>query len=734
MGIWLKKLSICIAVLFIASSFAPSITLPSVSASPLSMAEITVSTGNIRAAASLTSTILGRGTMGQIFPYIKAQGDFYAINYNGRTAYIHKTIAKIVNVPSGNVGQSIGTGVVTASSINVRSGPGTNFPSIGGLTLNTRVNVLEKSGLWYRIHFGSLIGFVHGDFLRVTISPTVTNNMPNQSLGTAVVTVSSLNVRTGPGTQFARVGTLSLNNQIQLLEHHGAWYRVQSGRLNGFVHGDFLRITLSMPTPSPSPTPSPTPMPTPARSPSPSPTPAPSPVPTYAPARIGVVQVAGSLNVRSGPSNSHSIIGSLGNGTQIAIEQEINGWYQFQHNGGTAYVNSQFVFLIAAEPSAPFAPQPGILAGKVVFIDPGHGGPRNPGTVNDGYAERTMTLDVSLKLKPILEQAGATVIMTRTADYTVFLYARPAMVNKYILELERTQVQNGIAGTLQTIAELNQVKNTLHQEISAAEQTIAVRTAELTAALAALETYLRDRQTQAEPVDPENFEGQPQPDPILEALEKTVLDVQIALAAAQEALIYLINSIPLLDSRIFALQQSISPQEQYMSRINHMIGRFDQVIHHSTSDGRSGIFALTNNTINADLLWVFEVGKKYQENLIFLSIHGNGSSNTATRGIDVFYHADNVSSHRGYVGYHAANNKRLAELLLEETPRNLGIPGRRVHQADFAVVRETNVVSVLLEIGFLTNETDRNIIRQPQNQQIAAENIYRAIERYFLKR
>lgn len=728
MGTWFKKLSICIAVLFIASSIIPSFALQSASASTLSMAEITVSAGNIRAAASLTSTILGRGTMGQRFPYIKAKGDFYAVNFNGRTAYVHKTIARIVNIPSGNISPNIGTGIVTVSSLNVRSGPGTSFSRIGGLTLNTRVDVMEKIGQWYRIRFGSLTGFIHGDFLRVTLNPSETVNRRIQPLGTGVVTASTLNVRTGPSVQFSWIGTLARNNNIQILEQHGVWYRMQFGSLNGFVHGDFISVTLNTPAPSPTPSPTPAPKPTPA------PTPTPSPTPPPAPTQIGIVQVTASLNVRSGPSVNHSILGSLSNGTQIAIERETNGWYQFQYNGMTGFVSSQFIVLKSSEPHAPFIPQAGILEGKVVFIDPGHGGSGNPGTVNDGYAERTMNLDVSLKLRPILEQAGATVVMTRTANYTVFLYARPAMVNKYILELEKAQVQTEIAAIQKSIAELNQAKNVLQEEVIAAEQTIAVKTAELEAALAALEAYLRDLEAQAAQADPQAPEGEQQPDQILEALEKAVLDLRNALAAAQNALPGLVGSISPIDSQILGLQSAIPPKDQYIQRIDQMIGRFNQVIQHSTSNARSGIFALTNNTINADLLWVFEVGKRHQENLIFLSIHGNGSSNSATRGIDVFYHADNVSSHRGYVGYHAANNKRLADLLLEETPKNLGIPPRRVHRADFVVLRETNVVAVLLELGFLTNATDRNIIRQPKNQQIAAENIYRAIERYFLRR
>jgi len=52
------------------------------------------------------------------------------------------------------------------------------------------------------------------------------------------------------------------------------------------------------------------------------------------------------------------------------------------------------------------------------MIDPGHGG-IDSGTVSDGVAEKFLTLAIALKLKPGLENLGATVIMTRANDTNV---------------------------------------------------------------------------------------------------------------------------------------------------------------------------------------------------------------------------------------------------------------------------------------------------------------------------
>ena len=58
------------------------------------------------------------------------------------------------------------------------------------------------------------------------------------------------------------------------------------------------------------------------------------------------------------------------------------------------------------------------LKGKVIVVDPGHGG-SNPGAVANNAKESANNLAVGLKLRDKLVQAGAKVIMTRDTDRTV---------------------------------------------------------------------------------------------------------------------------------------------------------------------------------------------------------------------------------------------------------------------------------------------------------------------------
>lgn len=56
------------------------------------------------------------------------------------------------------------------------------------------------------------------------------------------------------------------------------------------------------------------------------------------------------------------------------------------------------------------------LLGRVIYIDPGHGGV-DPGAIYKEIEEEDINLEISLKLRDLLEKNGAIVYMTRDGDY-----------------------------------------------------------------------------------------------------------------------------------------------------------------------------------------------------------------------------------------------------------------------------------------------------------------------------
>ncbi len=75
-----------------------------------------------------------------------------------------------------------------------------------------------------------------------------------------------------------------------------------------------------------------------------------------------------------------------------------------------------------------FKDRPGV---RRIVIDAGHGG-KDSGARNDahGLLEKNLTLDVSRRLKALLERAGFEVVMTRDSDVYIPLAQRPKVANR----------------------------------------------------------------------------------------------------------------------------------------------------------------------------------------------------------------------------------------------------------------------------------------------------------------
>lgn len=111
---------------------------------------------------------------------------------------------------------------------------------------------------------------------------------------------------------------------------------------------------------------------------------------------------------------------------------------------------------------------------------------------------------------------------------------------------------------------------------------------------------------------------------------------------------------------------------------------------------------------------------------LFVSIHLNAvANNNVVRGTEVYY-IDNNTDHMYNI-----NRKEVADLFQANLIEGLNTVDRGVKTANFAVLRNTNMPSVLLELGFLTNPEENAMFVNPQIQQQTAEIIYNTIVEIF---
>jgi len=103
---------------------------------------------------------------------------------------------------------------------------------------------------------------------------------------------------------------------------------------------------------------------------------------------------------------------------------------------------------------------------------------------------------------------------------------------------------------------------------------------------------------------------------------------------------------------------------------------------------------------------------------LFVSIHHNASRNPDTRGVETFFFALNRTEEYDPV------NRTFAEImqrhLLAQTARH----DRRARSANFAVLRNSEIPSTLVEIGFMSNEYELASLITDQYQWRAAQALF----------
>jgi N-acetylmuramoyl-L-alanine amidase len=94
--------------------------------------------------------------------------------------------------------------------------------------------------------------------------------------------------------------------------------------------------------------------------------------------------------------------------------------------------SAEAVVPVAQAAPAQSAPERRAVArGRVVVIDPGHGG-RDPGAIGpNGLREKDVTLMISQRLAAVLRERGYEVHLTRTSDTLVALGDRPRLANRW---------------------------------------------------------------------------------------------------------------------------------------------------------------------------------------------------------------------------------------------------------------------------------------------------------------
>jgi N-acetylmuramoyl-L-alanine amidase len=111
---------------------------------------------------------------------------------------------------------------------------------------------------------------------------------------------------------------------------------------------------------------------------------------------------------------------------------------------------------------------------------------------------------------------------------------------------------------------------------------------------------------------------------------------------------------------------------------------------------------------------------------VVLSLHCDGSVSAHAAGVATFFWGDDR------VGARSATGAHLASLVQRELVARTGMTDLRTHACTFDILRVTKMPAVQVELGYLTNPADAELLTDPGFRDIVAEALVVAVQRLYL--
>lgn len=288
---------------------------------------VTGSDVRMRSGASTSSSVIGTYGKGTQMTVTGVSGNWYAVNYNGKTGYVSSDFMSLAsgstasNNTASNTSNTAATGgksgSVIGTSVRMRSGPSTDYDILGTYSNGVKLNVLGSENGWYKVSYNGKTGYIKADYVRVTPDSATTST-------DGTVTGSDVRLRLGPSTSYSIVGTYPKGTAVKISGTSGNWYEVSINGTYGYMSKDFVSTKTAA---------------TAAENTNQS-----IPKPSESMSKIGIIS-GSNVRMRGGPGTNYATVGYLGTGAKVDITGKTGNWYAVSYNGQKGYVCADYMSL-----------------------------------------------------------------------------------------------------------------------------------------------------------------------------------------------------------------------------------------------------------------------------------------------------------------------------------------------------------------------------------------------------
>ena len=139
----------------------------------------------------------------------------------------------------GTTGAKTANGTISGSQLNIRSGPGKEYASVGSYNKGDQVTILEQFTYNGTTWGCTNQGWISMDFVDVGASGNSTDSDGNE---TGTVIGNGLNIRSGAGADYPAVGTLNYGDRVTILEQKKVGDTTWGKTSKGWISLDYVSM------------------------------------------------------------------------------------------------------------------------------------------------------------------------------------------------------------------------------------------------------------------------------------------------------------------------------------------------------------------------------------------------------------------------------------------------------------------------------------------------------------
>ncbi|UZJ78497.1 SH3 domain-containing protein [Fictibacillus sp. KU28468] len=285
--------------------------------------KVSQGTLNMRKSASSKAAVIAKLAKGTKVTFYSESKGWAKITASGKTGYVTSTYLSTTKpaAPAAAKPKTVTKYVMVKSgdTLNLRKSASAKATVVTKLKNGLAVTVYTESKGWAKIKASGKDGYVSSVYLSAK-KPAVSAPKPaapKTTIKYVKVNSDTLNLRKSPSGDAAIITKLVNGLQVTVYSESKGWSKIKANNKDGYVNSSYLSATKPV-----------------ASKPA-------EPVKTVI--KFVKVGVNSSLNMRSGPATTYSVLAILAHNTPVTVQSETKGWSKVTASGNTGYVSSSYL-------------------------------------------------------------------------------------------------------------------------------------------------------------------------------------------------------------------------------------------------------------------------------------------------------------------------------------------------------------------------------------------------------